>query len=74
MINMLPANPDRVQFLQRERLMDDQNRTEQLYQEVFSKPFEALVKTVKKMEPNQDPLLLAIPVIGLIHTGLATRA
>ncbi|BCA78262.1 TetR/AcrR family transcriptional regulator [bacterium] len=73
MINTLSANPDLVQLLQRERLTDDQNRTELLYEEVFSKPFEALVETVKEMEPNQDPLLMAISVVGLINFYLELK-
>ena len=73
MIDSLSANPELLQLLQRERLTDDQVRSRLLYEEVFAKPFEALIYTVKEMEPDQDPLLLAISVIGLVNFHLETK-
>ena len=73
MIDALTANPELLQLLQRERLTDDQDRSKLLYEEVFARPFEALIHTVKEMEPDQDPLLLAISVIGLINFHLETK-
>lgn len=73
MIDSLSANPELLQLLQRERLTDDRDRTELLYEEVFARTSEALVATVKEMEPDQDPLLLAISVIGLINFHLESK-
>ncbi|MDD5366654.1 MAG: TetR/AcrR family transcriptional regulator [Gallionellaceae bacterium] len=73
MIDALSANPELLPLLQRERLTDDHDRTKLLYEEVFAKPFEALVDTVKEMKPDQDPLLLAISVLGLVNFYLELK-
>ncbi len=62
----MTKNPDLLLLIQRERLVDDPDRLKLLMDEVFSKPFSALVDVVRVLAPERDPLMLAVSVAGLV--------
>lgn len=74
MIKDLTQTPELLLLVQRERLVDDQERLKLLVNEVFYEPYSALIDVVREVAPDRDPLLLADSITGLVITHLESRS
>ena len=66
LIKDMTKRPELLLLVQRERLVDNPDRLRLLVDEVFAKPFSALIDVARELAPEQDPLMLAGSISALV--------